>query len=179
LAVWESINKAKLASLSQGGEVLVPFLKTANTYWKSSDTHDTENLGYNYPDIDKQNPEVTKQKFNQLEAWSVPDQPTFTQFQNWIPPDAPKERQPLDLSDAWVYSDAKIGYRKLSSPSQKKGLSGKIAVSHRQAASAFSAAGFSPEESAPGLHQVHMGVPAPSTATTKVWQWYVDMEVER
>jgi hypothetical protein len=66
---------------------------------------------------------VTKENFNKLEAWSVyqPDPTTGipTEIQNWTPPVAPDQRKPLDLSDAWVYSDTKIGYKKLSPPSQK------------------------------------------------------------
>jgi hypothetical protein len=160
---------------------LAPFLKSANTFWKGSDVHDTENLCYTYPDIEKGNPEMTKQKFNQLEAWSIPDMPEAIDFGSWIPPNHPMERQPLDLSTVWVYSDAKIGYRKLSAPSQKRGNSVKSAVSHRQAAAPIVTAEMSSRVPAPAANQAPMGILATVSppATPKVVQWYVDMEVER
>jgi hypothetical protein len=180
LATWEAINPTKLAGIKDT-DALAPFLKSANTFWKGSDVHDTENLGYTYPDIEKGNPEVTRQKFNKLEAWSIPDMPEAIDFKNWIPPDHPKEREPLDLSTAWVYSDGKIGYRKLSPPSQKKGNSIKPTASHRQAAAPIVTPEMSSRVPAPAADQAPMGIPATvsSSATPKVGQWYVDMEVER
>lgn len=180
LAVWEAINQNKVPGLTDG-EVLAPFLKSANTYWKASDAHDTETFGYTYPDIDKQDPAATTQNFIQLEAWSIPNQPQITQFQDWVPPEAPAERQPLDLSTAWVYSDAKIGYKKLSTPSPNKLIANKMTLSHRQATNTVAAAEISLKEAAPGAPEAPMGILSTPSAppTEKTWQWYVDMEVER
>ena len=98
-AIWQYINDD--AWFSQAGNTLWPFRTRAGNdkanFWDSNLARQTENLGYNYPDLSgKPTVDDLKQDFGRRYRWSESDR-------NGIPLVCPQDMLPIPVQGAQVF----------------------------------------------------------------------------